>query len=41
MVSVDAGVLSLLLHPGARAPKDPTTNKPTEKARERVEQFNR
>lgn len=39
MVSVDAGVLSLLLYPGARPPKDPTTKKPVEKAHERVEQL--
>jgi predicted nucleic acid-binding protein len=39
MVSVDAGVLSLLLHPGAKAPKDPATNKPVEKAHERIEQL--
>lgn len=39
MVSVDAGVLSLLLYPGAKAPNDPKTKKPVEKAHERVEQL--
>jgi predicted nucleic acid-binding protein len=39
MVSVDAGVLSLLLHPGAKPPNDPTTKRPVEKAHERVEQL--
>lgn len=39
MVTVDAGVLSLLLHPGAKAPNDPNTGKAVEKARERVEQL--
>jgi predicted nucleic acid-binding protein len=39
MVSVDAGVLSLLLHPGARPPDDPSTKRPVEKAHERVEQL--
>jgi predicted nucleic acid-binding protein len=39
MVSVDAGVLSLLLHPGAKAPDDPSTGKPVEKAQQRVEQL--
>jgi predicted nucleic acid-binding protein len=39
MVSVDAGVLSLLLYPGAKPPADPSTKKPVEKAHERVEQL--
>jgi hypothetical protein len=39
MVSVDAGVLSLLLHPTAKPPIDPSTKKPVEKAHERVEQL--
>jgi predicted nucleic acid-binding protein len=39
MVSVDAGVLSLLLYPGARPPDDPNTKKPVEKAHERIEQL--
>lgn len=39
MVSVDAGVLSLLLYPGAKPPDDPNTRKPVEKAHERVEQL--
>jgi predicted nucleic acid-binding protein len=39
MVSVDAGILSLLLHPTARPPLDPTTGKPLVKAQERIEQL--
>jgi hypothetical protein len=39
MVSVDAGILSLLLHPTARPPLDPATGKPVEKAQERIEQL--
>lgn len=39
MVSIDAGFLGLLLHPNAKAPEDPTTNKPTAKAKERIEQL--
>jgi hypothetical protein len=39
MVSVDAGILSLLLHPTARPPIDPATGKPVEKAQERIEQL--
>jgi hypothetical protein len=39
MVSVDAGILSLLLHPMAKPPDDPATKKPVEKAQERIEQL--
>jgi predicted nucleic acid-binding protein len=39
MVSIDSGFLGLFLHPEAKAPDDPNTTKPTEKARERVEQL--
>lgn len=37
MVVFDASFLLLALRPGVRAPIDPTTRKPVEKARERVE----
>jgi predicted nucleic acid-binding protein len=39
MVSIDAGFLGLFLHPDAKASDDPATKKPTDKARERVEQL--
>jgi hypothetical protein len=39
MVSVDTGMLSLLLYPGAKPPSDPATGKPVDKAQERVEQL--
>jgi len=39
MVSIDAGFLSLMLYPAAKAPADPSTNRPTEKAKERIEQL--
>jgi hypothetical protein len=39
MVSVDAGFLGLMLYPSAKAPEDPKTKKPTEKAKERIEQL--
>jgi predicted nucleic acid-binding protein len=39
MVSVDAGILSLLLYPSARAPLDPNSKLPVERAHERVEQL--
>lgn len=39
MVAVDAGFLSLMLHPSAKPPNDPSTGKPTERAAERVEQL--
>ena len=39
MVSVDAGILSLFLHPTAKPPNDPGTKKPVDKAHERVEQL--
>ena len=37
MVAIDAGFLSLMLHPKAKPPNDPSTNEPTAKAAERVE----
>jgi predicted nucleic acid-binding protein len=37
MVATDANILSLMLHPKAKAPKDPTTNKPISKMAERIE----
>jgi predicted nucleic acid-binding protein len=39
MVSMDAGYLSLLLHPAAKPPKDPATNKPLVRAPERIERL--
>lgn len=39
MVSVDTSILTLLLHPTAKPPNDPTTGKPVEKAQERVVQL--
>jgi predicted nucleic acid-binding protein len=39
MVAVDAGILSLMLHPTAKPPNDPATQKPVEKAHERIEQL--
>jgi len=39
MVSIDAGFLSLMLHPEAKPPDDPVTNKPVERAKERIEQL--
>lgn len=39
MVSIDAGFLGLMLYPTAKAPEDPNTQKPTEKAKERIEQL--
>ncbi|WP_263352546.1 type II toxin-antitoxin system VapC family toxin [Acidicapsa acidisoli] len=39
MVSIDTSILSLLLHPSAKPPIDPATNKPLEKAHERVDQL--
>ncbi len=39
MVSIDAGFLGLLLYPTAKAPEDPKTKKPTERAKERLEQL--
>jgi hypothetical protein len=39
MVAIDAGFLGLMLYPNAKAPEDPTTKKPTEKAKERIEQL--
>ncbi len=37
MVVFDASFLSLLLNPGAKPPLDPSTQKPVERARERIE----
>jgi predicted nucleic acid-binding protein len=37
MVAIDAGYLGLMLHPAAKAPNDPSTGKPTAKAKERIE----
>jgi predicted nucleic acid-binding protein len=37
MVSMDAGFLGLLLHPAARPPLDPTTDKPLIRAKDRIE----
>jgi hypothetical protein len=39
MVSIDSGILSLLLHPTAKPPDDPATGKPLLKAQERIEQL--
>jgi len=39
MVGLDADFLSLLLHPNPRAPYDPSTGKPVEHAKERVQHF--
>jgi predicted nucleic acid-binding protein len=38
-VTVDAGILGLLLHPDAKIPNDPQTGKPVEQAKERIEQL--
>ena len=39
MVTIDNTTLALLLHPKAKAPNDPQTNQPLQKARERIEQL--
>src|ERR1035441_5682595 len=39
MVVIDNDVLSLLLHPKARPPKDPATNKPVERLPDRIEKL--
>jgi predicted nucleic acid-binding protein len=39
MVAIDNSMLALLLHPNARAPKDPATNKPIERLRDRIEKL--
>jgi hypothetical protein len=39
MVSIDTTILSLLLHPTAKPPNDPGTQKPLERAQERIEQL--
>src|SRR6266446_3919177 len=37
MVAFDTSFLSLLLYPDAKPPLDPSTNKPVERAKERIE----
>jgi len=37
MVGVDCNFLSLILHPGAKAPDDPSTKQPIERLRERID----
>jgi hypothetical protein len=37
IVAFDAGMLSILIHPGARVPDDPETGEPLERAKERIE----
>jgi len=39
MVVIDNDILSLLLHPKGRAPKDPDTNKPIERLPDRIEKL--
>ncbi len=39
MVSMDAGYLGLLLHPAAKPPNDPATQKPVTRAQERIEKL--
>jgi len=39
MVAIDNTTLALLLHPAARPPIDPTTNRPLQKSKERIEQL--
>jgi predicted nucleic acid-binding protein len=39
MVSIDAGVLGLLLYPNVKPPDDPKTKKPVERASERIEKL--
>jgi len=39
MVAVDETTLSLMLHPKARPPKDPTTDKPVERVEDRIEKL--
>jgi predicted nucleic acid-binding protein len=39
MVGVDETVLSLMLHPAARPPKDPTTGRPVERVEDRIEKL--
>jgi len=39
MVCVDATFLGLMLHPTARPPHDPVTNKPTERVKDRIEKL--
>jgi predicted nucleic acid-binding protein len=37
MVATDANMLSLMLHPKAKPPKDPATNKPVSRMQERID----
>ena len=39
MVGIDATTLSLILHPSARPPKDPKTQKPVERVEDRIEKL--
>lgn len=39
MVAIDNTFLSLMLHPGAKAPKDPATGKPVERIGDRIEKL--
>jgi predicted nucleic acid-binding protein len=39
MVAIDAGFLGLMLHPTAKPPNDPATQRPTEKVKERIEKL--
>jgi hypothetical protein len=39
MVSMDAGFLGLLLHPGAKPPNDPATKRPLIRAKARIEKL--
>jgi len=39
MMGIDETGLSLMLHPAARPPKDPATNKPVERVEDRIEQL--
>jgi hypothetical protein len=39
MVSIDTGVLGLLLYPNVKPPNDPKTKKPVARAAERIEKL--
>jgi len=39
MVGIDETTLSLMLHPAARPPRDPATNKPVERVEDRIEKL--
>ncbi|HXZ39275.1 MAG TPA: hypothetical protein VEG68_00945 [Terriglobales bacterium] len=39
MVGIDASIISLMLHPGAKPPRDPVTKKPVDRIRDRIEQL--